>query len=187
MCSVFEKKWFVGFLFTVLRHFRHHIDRHKILRALVSAANTIADLRWNWSFFAGDLSAQCTVVGAVEIPKLFEFSMQILWAQQLPIRFKEQKQRVERVLMNLFSEIIVKIILLTFSVIFNSCECNTIKLVSFSTWNSIVTCPFTSNVVKFGWIVSVYRKGRTLFGKFGRNHGNGSPFVAIGLNGSELL
>lgn len=51
----------------------------------------------------------------------------------------------------------------------------------------IVEIPFTSNVVRFGCIVSVYRNGRTLFGKFGKNHGNGSPFVAIGLNGSELL
>lgn len=47
--------------------------------------------------------------------------------------------------------------------------------------------PLTSNVVRFGCIVSKYRSGRTLFGKFGKNHGNGSPFVAIGLNGNELL
>lgn len=47
--------------------------------------------------------------------------------------------------------------------------------------------PFTSSVVKFGCIVNVYLMGLTLFGKFGRNHGNGSPFVAIGLNGKELL
>lgn len=47
--------------------------------------------------------------------------------------------------------------------------------------------PLTSSVVKFGWMVNVYRIGLTLFGKFGKNHGNGSPFVAIGLNGNELL
>lgn len=47
--------------------------------------------------------------------------------------------------------------------------------------------PFTSSVVRFGWIVNTYRMGRTLFGRFGRNHGNASPFVAIGLNGNELL
>lgn len=45
----------------------------------------------------------------------------------------------------------------------------------------------TSNVVKFGCIVNVYRIGRTLFGNIGLCHGNGSPFVAIGLNGCELL
>lgn len=51
----------------------------------------------------------------------------------------------------------------------------------------VVYLPFTSSVVRFGCIVNVYRMGLTLLGRVGNSHGNGSPFVAIGLNGSELL
>lgn len=143
---------------------------------------------WNSFFCVGDLLVQYKVVDAVEIPRLFEFSVQILWDQRLPIYLMDMiiynidhhysafeyintfnlihSHKLSNTLENGICNSCVyecklnwiefecwlnwkwgglikygEIIELTFSVMFNSWECNTMKLVSFSTWNSIVTWP----------------------------------------------
>jgi hypothetical protein len=47
--------------------------------------------------------------------------------------------------------------------------------------------PLTSNVVRFGWIVMLYRVGRTKVGSRTLFHGNTSPLVASGTGGPVEL
>lgn len=76
---------FGWWIYTFSHRCRHHIDPHKILLDRILIVSTISNLRWNSSFFANGLLIRYTIVDAVEIPKPFEFSTQILWAQRLPI------------------------------------------------------------------------------------------------------